>query len=184
VFVSAELDRAVIAGHGRIVESFGAWPDEIPSLERFRASRAGIGPLAGLPHDVREALGERGSGALAIQGADGVVVLPVAWVADGASLYAALSGSELSLAGCTEPVVPAALAVDRPSSWRAKHMTGAMLRGRAEVFATDRLISGGRSADRIVESAGIDADGSALVRVRPARLVWWEGWSSGTVIVE
>lgn len=184
VFVSAELERAAIVGRGHVAESFGAWPDEVASLERFRAARAGEGALSGLPYDVKDALRDRGTGALAIQGADGVVVLPVSWVADGASLYAALPESELALAGCAEPVVPAALAVDRPSSWRAKHMTGAMLRGRAELFATDRLASGGRSADRIVEAAGVDPDGSALVRVRAVRLVWWQGWSSGTVIVE
>jgi nitroimidazol reductase NimA-like FMN-containing flavoprotein (pyridoxamine 5'-phosphate oxidase superfamily) len=183
VFASVELERAAVVGREHVVEPFGAWPDAVASLEGFRAARRGDGPLLGLPYDVREALGVEGFGALALEGRGGPVVLPVSWVVDGAALYAALPERELAIAGLVDPVVPAALAIDRASWWRAKLMTGAMLRGRAEVFATDRLASGGKSADRIVGAAGLDPDGSVLVRVRPNRLVWWQGWSSGTVVV-
>jgi hypothetical protein len=110
-----------------------------------------------------------------------MVILPCAWAEDGAALYATLPATALELADLRDPRPPAALVIDRASWWRARHMTGAMLRGTGEVVATDRLASGGRSADRIVQAAGAEPEGAALVRLRPHRVVWWRGWSSGTV---
>jgi hypothetical protein len=76
-----------------------------------------------------------------------------------------------------------ALAVDRASWWRARKMIGAMVQGPGEVYALERLTSGMRSADARAELTGADPHGAALVRIRPARVVWWRGWSSGTVPV-
>jgi hypothetical protein len=172
-----------VLGGGHVAETAGSWPRSLAVAERFRAHRAGEPPLADLPTDVVGILGERGEGALAIRGAGGTVVLPCAWTVDGASLYAALPEGELELADLRAPTASVSLAIDRSSRWRARNMTGAMIRGVGEVVATDRLVSGGRSADRIVEAAGVAAEGTALVRLRPERLVWWRGWSSGTVEV-
>ena len=183
VFTAIELERVAVLGHGEPIEQGGVWSRGLVSAERFRARRAGEPPLADLPPDVAEKLGTRGAGALAVEGAGGIVVLPCAWVADGAHLYATLSEAELGLADLRSPRVPAALVIDRASWWRARHMVGAMLRGTGDVVATDRLVSGGRSADRIVEAAGAEAQGAALVRLRPERIVWWRGWSSSTVAV-
>jgi hypothetical protein len=178
VFVSAEIERAAIAGHGRVVEAFGNWPREVPSLERFRASRAGDGPLAWLPHDVREALGEKG-GSARDQGRRRRVCCPLP--GSRTVRRSAALRSRAGLAGA-EPVVPQPSPSTGPSHWRAKQMAGAML-GSGRGVRDRPAVSGGRSADRIVGLAGIDADGRAR-RVRPERLVQWEGWSGGTVIVE
>lgn len=182
VFASVELERAAVIGRGEVLESFGVWSPSVVSSERFRAVRTGLPPLDGLPVDVEEALGARGEGALAVDGSDGIVVLPVRWVADGAAVYAALTEPELALGGLTEDRPAAALAVDRASTWRARDMAGAMLQGTAEVFGVDRLSSGAGSARGIIAKAEAEAEGAALVRIRPDRLIWWEGWSSGTVL--
>jgi hypothetical protein len=60
-------------------------------------------------------------------------------------------------------------------------MVGAMVRGQGEIAVVEQLTSGTRSAEAIIASAGLEREGAALVRVRPERLVWWRGWSSGTV---
>jgi len=183
VFAAVELDRVAVLDDGHVAESLGDWPRGLVSPDRFRARRAGEPALASLPADVAEILGTRGRGALAIHGAGGPAVLPCGWAADGSSLYAALPEEELGLADLRTPSAPAALSIDRSSWWRARNMTGAMVRGVGEVVATDGLRSGGRSADRVVQAAGVEPDGAALVRLRPERFVWWRGWSSGTVRV-
>jgi hypothetical protein len=182
VFASVELERAAVIGPQGIAETLGVWRPGLPSKERFRATRTGLHPLDGLPGDVEEAIGGAGEGALAVSGSEGVVVLPVRWAADGSAVYAAASEEELGLAAPAVPEPPAALAIDRPSSWRARDMVGAMLQGGAEIFVADRLATGGASAHRIVRETGAELVGSALVRMRPGQLVWWQGWSSGTVL--
>ncbi len=183
VFAAVELDRAVVLGHGGVAETFGSWPRSWPSIERFRAARAGAGALEGLPPAVLESLGTAGEGALALEGTGGLVVLPSAWGLDGAGLYAGLGEAEIALAGLRSPSARAALSVDRASWWRARDMTGTMVRGTAEVAAPASLRSGRGSAERVLRAVGAEPEGSALVRLRPERLVWWRGWSSGTVTV-
>ena len=41
------------------------------------------------------------------------------------------------------------------------------------------MVSG--SVIRIAELAGVEPSDAALVAIRPATVVWWHGWSSGTV---
>ncbi|HEY3211483.1 MAG TPA: hypothetical protein VGL18_17145, partial [Actinomycetota bacterium] len=53
----------------------------------------------------------------------------------------------------------AALTVDRLASWRAAEMAGMLLQGEAETAPS--------------------GPGLALVRLRPRRVVWWQGWSTG-----
>lgn len=60
-------------------------------------------------------------------------------------------------------------------------MVGAMVRGDGEIAVASELSSGATSATRIARRAGLQADDVALVRVRPRTVVWWRGWSSGTV---
>jgi hypothetical protein len=183
VFASVELERVAMLGGAHTPEDADAWPRGLVSVDRFRAHRAGEPALAALPDEVAGTLGSSGRGALAVLGAAGPVVLPCGWTAEGSSLYAALPGTELVLADLRTPTVPAALSMDRSSWWRARDMTGAMVRGVGDVAATDGLRSGGRSADRIAQAAGLEPEGAVLVRVRPERFVWWRGWSSGTVRV-
>jgi hypothetical protein len=121
-------------------------------------------------------VGTHGVGALAVEGRDGPLVLPVRWrrrAAEGA-YEATLPVGLLRLARLPDrPRV--GLTLDRPGEWRAGEMTGMLLRGDAEAFSPG---AARRGADALRERV---ADGHALVRLRPSRLVWWRGWTSGTV---
>lgn len=181
VFVELAVDRTALLDEASRQRTWGDWPIGAASLERFRALRSGAAPLAPLPPDVREALGDGGDGVLAVEGSDGPVALPASWVVDGAALYAVLSAETFASAGVTTPKPAAALGVDHPSSWRARHMVGAMARGDAEIYELGALTSGERSAREIARKAGLDDPGAVLVRLRPRRYVWWRGWTSGTV---
>jgi hypothetical protein len=152
-----------------------------PSAECFRAARTGTDPFEPLPSDVAAALGVRGLGALALEGAHGPAVLPVAWTIDGAGLYAVADERALAFASLASAVVSSALEMDRSTSWRARRMVGAMACGPAELHAVDRVSSGASSARRIAAAAGVEGDGIAIARVRAERFVWWRGWEAGTV---
>ena len=71
-----------------------------------------------------------------------------------------------------------ALTVDRASAWRARDMVGAMIQGTGACYLADELGSGAKSARAIAE--GLHPSADALVRIVPERLVWWNGWSSGS----
>lgn len=180
VFAELRVERSAILEAGRVVSAWGAWGDDAPSLERFRVTRTGEGPLERLPADVRDELGTTGAGTLGLETPGGPVALPARWAVDGSSLYAVLSAELLALAGA-DPTPSVALQVDRPSRWRAREMVGAMVRGDGEIAITGRLASGDRSASRVAGLAGIEPVDAAVVRIRPRSLVWWRGWSSGTV---
>jgi hypothetical protein len=83
----------------------------------------------------------------------------VTWKEQAAAVVAAASTEVVALAG-TGPL-EGALEVDAGSEWRASSMVGALLAGPAEV-------RGGTGE-------------AAHVRIRPERVTWWQGWSSGTV---
>lgn len=180
VFAELRLERTALFEDGRLWNARGEWGDGVRGIERFRALRAGEDPLGALPHDVRHDLGTGGRGALTLETEAGLVVLPSAWVVDGAAIYAALRDEVLALAGL-EVRGPTALGIDHPSSWRARAMVGAMIRGEGEVAVGAQLSSGVGSFERIARSAGIEPSDGAVVRVRPRSLVWWRGWTSGTV---
>jgi nitroimidazol reductase NimA-like FMN-containing flavoprotein (pyridoxamine 5'-phosphate oxidase superfamily) len=181
VFVELTIDRTALLDDASRLRTWGDWSHVAESVERFRAVRTGSAPFASLPPDVGEALGDAGDGVLAVQGTDGPVASPVSWVVDGTALYAVLSAETLALAGLTTSKPHAALGMDRPSSWRARHMVGAMARGDAEIYEVGALASGARSAREIARRAGLDDPSAALIRMRPRRFVWWRGWESGTV---
>lgn len=183
VFVGIELERAAVVDDGGVRDTWGDWKPRLAARKRFRASKTGGDPLAGLPAGVRRRLGGRGAGALAISGREAPVTLPARWAVDGPMLLAALPEAVLALSGCGSPEARVALALDRASRWRARRMVGAMCRGTGEIFALERLVSGARSADARAELAGVDPHGAALVRIRPERIVWWQGWTSGSVTV-
>lgn len=181
VFVELRIDRTALLGDPSRQRTWGEWPAGDTSLDRFRALRAGPAPLAPLPTDVRDSLGEGGDGVLAVEGRDGPVGIPASWVVDGAALYAVLPAETFALAGVTSSKPSGALGMDHPSSWRARHMVGAMARGDAEIYEIGALTSGETSATEIARKAGLDDLSAVLVRLRPRRFVWWRGWTSGTV---
>jgi hypothetical protein len=125
-------------------------------------------------------LGRNGEGTLTVSGSEGLVVLPVRWLAEESTLYAALSADTLALADA-EPDAPAALTLDKASAWRARDMVGAMVQGQASFYVGDRLGSGAKTARQIAGS--IQASADVLVRLAPTRLVWWKGWTSGSIDV-
>ncbi len=182
VFTAIEIERAAIVGPEGVAETFGAWPRRQASARRFRAVGARVPILEALPEDVSGPLGLVGHGALALEGPDGLSVLPVGWVVERGALYAAAARETFALAGAERPRLPAALAMDRASWWRARHMVGAMVRGEAELAVVAELASGARSAAAIARAVGA-AEDAVVARMRPERLVWWRGWTSGTVAV-
>ena len=180
VFAEIRLERSAIVERDRVASAWGAWGDTVEGTERFRAVRAGEPPLSVLPEPIRDRLGTSGGGALALETRHGPVVLPVRWTVDGGGMYAVAPSETFELAEASrEPAV--ALQVDRPSWWRARAMMGAMVRGTGEVAVVPRLASGGGSATRIARLAGIEPSDATLVRIRARSVVWWRGWSSGTV---
>ena len=176
IFVEISLERA--RRWGPVDRPGGA--SAVPSVDRFRAAGAGTDPWRLLPVEIAEAVGRAGRGALAVWSRRPSVV-PAAWVVRGAGVYAVVPSHMLE--GVLEPRVPVALGVDRPTWWRAREMVGAMVQGVGEVAVLDRLTSGRRAGREVVSEASVEVDDAALVRIRPTRLVWWRGWSSGSVPV-
>jgi hypothetical protein len=154
VFASVELDSVALLdlSEGTVVERVGDWPAAVPRSSTAR-SRPGRGdPLAGVPRDVRRAVGREGDGALAL----GAAVLPCRWRAAEGLLEASVSGAHLRLIGSATGG-RGAIAGQRPSAWRAREMRGFLARGRVRVR------------------------GDGPVELEPERVVWWHGWATGTV---
>ena len=178
VRVSVEAGAVLDLSSGVPIEMWGGWDAVEPTTFRpaFRpAGRARSLDLR-VPAGVRRAVGPAGDGALALAGRDGIAVLPSAWRRRGSEggYEATLPIAFAELAGAPA-LVPAALVVDRLDAWRAAAMRGMMLRGDAELFDPGRVSRGGRALRERT------APGRALARLRPARVVWWEGWSGGSV---
>jgi hypothetical protein len=127
-------------------------------------------------------VGRSGEGVVAIEGDGSITVLPVRWGrVSKEDAYEALLPRvvfELAAGGADRR---AALTTDRSSAWRAAEMTGLMLQGRVEAFALGETSRGLRALRaRLARRGGEDIDDPVLLRLRPDRLVWWQGWSSGT----
>jgi hypothetical protein len=75
----------------------------------------------------------------------------------------------------------AALEVDAGSEWRASEMVGAMIVGEPQFFSSGVPSSRRSSVDRALADVRTEPAEDALVRIRPGRVTWWQGWSSGTV---
>jgi Pyridoxamine 5'-phosphate oxidase len=165
LFAGIELTagRVLNLQAGTVREGWGAWP----AGASFRKAVAPLPRKRGIdlkvPAAVRKSIGRSGLGALALDGAHGPVVLPAQWrrVAAAGSFESALPVAFAGLSGAPESP-QAALAADHASAWRATEMAGMILQGTADLFAP----WGGKEA---------------LVRLRPDRVVWWSGWSSGSV---
>jgi hypothetical protein len=184
VFVEIELGAAALIRDGRVIERAGAWSrleDGVASRTAFRRTRA-TDALGAVPGHVRRALGDEGSGALALEGGDGPAVVPARWRADDDALVAVAGLEAVGLARAPASC-PSALAIDGPSSWRARRMLGCMVQGTAELFAASEVRSGGRALAVAIGRSGGDAETSVLARVRARRLVWWQGWTSGSANV-
>jgi hypothetical protein len=155
----------------------GAWGEMDAATHRiaYRRSYRRLGARRALdlqvPRRVRTVMGDKGEGALAL-GRGVAMVVPVRWrrVAREGTYEATLPPAFLELPGTAisgshARVDRVALTVDRLASWRAAEMTGMLVQGEGDMFLR----------------AGATRSEEALVRLRPRRIVWWEGWSSGVV---
>lgn len=176
VFVGVDLERTALVDAQGVQEGRGRWGGTPGSAPSFRRTK-GPDPFTDVPDDVAARLGREGDGALAIAGERGLVVLPVRWRADATSLYAALSPDILALAGAGAEA-QVALTVDASSIWRARDMVGAMFQGTA-TFAVEGEVGSGASSLHTLASS-IASGATAVVRVMPSRVVWWQGWTSGS----
>jgi hypothetical protein len=170
---------------GAVVDGWGDWPRGLDASPSFAAS-AGRATAAQaledrLPESVARGIGDRGDAAMALQGSGNgrspLTVLPVSWQRSGDAYEARLPATfaELTEAG---PRSLGALTIDAASAWRAAEMRGVSLRGAAETFALGSTKGGAATLRRRI------GDGEALIRLRPERAVWWEGWASGTIVRE
>jgi hypothetical protein len=127
---------------------------------------------------VLEAVSTSGSAVLSTQvgyaGSRTLTVVPAGWSEDRGRFLCRVPAAFAELTGAASGTT-AALTVDRSSSWRASEMTGLLIRGTADVFARGRTRTGAAMLRRRISK------GEALFRIDPARIVWWKGWSSGTV---
>jgi hypothetical protein len=176
VFASVDLEAAALLdpATGTVVERWGTWGDRVRASSGYRSPGGGGDHDLEPAEDVAEAVGAEGDGALAVDGAHPAVV-PCRWRADGGDYLAGVALSHLALAGPRSPT-GASLTAQRASAWRAREMRGFLAQGRGTVHVPARTRSGRASLERDLEGLG-----EALVRVRPDRLVWWSGWTTGTV---
>lgn len=185
VFVELRLESGRVLDFGQVVSGWGPWPEGVAFRSTFAALPEAALLDERLPDAVREALGRRGRGALALDAEGRLTVLPVRWLRDESSgTYAAVAPRELlELAANAEGTAAAALTIDRASRWRAADMTGALLQGAAQVFAPEETARGRRALVALLARVGVSLDEGpwGVVRLRPQRAVWWRGWTSGTV---
>jgi len=176
VFVGVEVKAGALLdlAEGTVAAVWGEWDTEAEVTETRRSSGRVKGRRAldlRVPRSVRSVVGSKGDGALALAHGASTVV-PVRWrrVHGEGTYQASLPWAFLNLAaggtsgtsGPTRIDGPASLTVDRLASWRAAEMAGMLLQGGAQTAPSSEF-------------------DQALVRLRPRRVVWWEGWSSASV---
>jgi hypothetical protein len=169
---------------GDVTTGWGDWQTGAgyaPSFVPLRARRA-IDLRA--PPTVRQAIGRSGNGAVALESDAGLTVLPVSWRrVPREGTYEALPPRRfLELTGASGEAA-AALNAERASAWRATDMAGLLVQGRAQLFSLPETTRGRPSLLARLVDGGIDpssADQYALIRIRPTRVVWWQGWTTGS----
>ena len=181
VFSSIEIDAAALLGvtAGAVLDRWGTWEEELGTAHGGDAAPARPGGVA-LPEEVAGSVGDGGEGALGMLGSVPAVI-PCRWRADEGGYLAAASEAHLRLAGprSTERMT---LTGQRPSAWRAREMRGFMAEGTGSLHRPARTRSGRGAVDRdLAAIGGAGAPDDVLVRLRPERLVWWSGWTTGTV---
>jgi Pyridoxamine 5'-phosphate oxidase len=183
VFARVELAAGCLLDADGVVAEWGEWSPGLRSQRAFpidprRRSLDLRVPRSILDEVTRERAG--GDGALAVDG-EQLTVVPVRWRRVGADggYDAVLPVTHAELA-VLEPEVPAALTIDRTSRWRASDMLGLLLQGCAFTYDPTTVH---RGRDRLMQriARGRATGRGVLVHLRPTRVVWWRGWSSGAV---
>jgi hypothetical protein len=181
VFASVELDAGALldGASGQVTERWGDWGSRVRSRREFRATRRDPGPEDRLPDDLRPLLEGPGRGVVGLEGPRGPAILPVGWIRADGWYHAVLPRAFLALASPAEG--PAALVMDRASSWRAAKMRGVLLRGPAETYVPGRVRPGREALMSRARRTGEVPDDPAVLRIGPESAVWWRGWASATV---
>jgi len=208
VFIGIELSSGALLDvvGGALMDTWGEWetgPVRIAYRRSYSALPARRALDLGVPRSIRSALGAGGDGGLGFSRREPTVV-PVRWrrVAREGAYEVVLPRAFLEMAGGPAPghgardgLGWAALTVDRLASWRASEMAGQLLQGPAEAFCLPATSKGSRALRGRLEAvlAGSGRTGGsdnkltnrledlALIRLRPQRVVWWRGWSSGVI---
>ena len=162
-------------------DGWGEWGRRgVTYRKEFSALRSSKGQRLEIPESVEAEVGGQGTGAVALEGSEGeLTVLPATWRRRlrERAYEAIVPVAWLDLTNARRES-QAALTADRVSTWRAADMTGVLVQGPAELFSREHATAGRRAlATRI----GASTPDLGLVRLRPDRLVWWRGWTSGTV---
>ena len=175
IFASIEPTAGRVLEGGADAGGWGEW-------ERGCSFRRTFAPLARarsldlrVPKAVRSAIGETGTGALALKSSSSFTILPARWSRRGGEgTYEA--EVPLDLLDLTEaaPGAAGALVVDRASTWRASAMKGLLIQGPVDLFSLQATTRG-----RSLLQARVD-ERHGLARIRPRRVVWWQGWRSGS----
>lgn len=179
VVFSVDLGAVAILEDGRLGRRWGTWHGRVETRTSFRRSAGGLAPDR-LPEDLRDLVDRPGSGSLALDRGRGPAVVPCRWVRSGGVYHAVVSRRLLQLVG-TGSDAAGSLVIDRASTWRAARMQGVLLRGPSAAFDPSTVRSGATSLAEVIAEAGRPPDDPAVVRITPRTVVWWSGWSSGTV---
>ncbi len=176
--IQLRAGRVLDLAKGRAIDAWGEWsrgdedsrkPANGGSAGRRPASSASLARALDrdVPASVLGAVGRSGDGVVAVRGGGAggdptLTVLPATWRRTNGSFDVTLPTSLLTLAA-PGPASVVALTMDQSSTWRARHMRGMLLRGPAGV------------------ARGRGSRSKAVITLRPRSVVWWEGWTSGTV---
>jgi hypothetical protein len=180
VFVSVEMQagRLLDVERGEVIDGWGAWNRALRPASAYEEAPLTADIARGLPEAVRHAVSDVPSAVVStlVARSEGptMTVLPGAWSEADGRYFARVPSGFADLTDAT-PGTKTALTVDRSSTWRASEMTGMLVRGPADVFTRGRVRKGGPLLRSRI------AKGETLFRITPERIVWWQGWSSGTV---
>ena len=189
VFAAVEPVAGKLLRGDHVTAGWGRWATGAAFSASFDPLPRRKGLDLKVPRPVSEGVGTSGFGALALESGEALTVLPVRWRRVGAEgTYDAVLPTDVLKLAAVSGRARAALVVDRASAWRAAEMIGMLLQCEAEFFMPSATTGGRDQLRRRISRSWPearrfdDADRSlALVRLLPQRIVWWEGWASGTV---
>ncbi|HEX2089710.1 MAG TPA: pyridoxamine 5'-phosphate oxidase family protein [Actinomycetota bacterium] len=180
--IDVEGGRVLDDDGGNVLDAWGRWPADVDYSESF--SPPGRQPQIhrSVPAGVLDAARSATFGALALQGPL-LTVLPVRprWSRRSPRYEAILPRSFADLA-FVDSEFRAAVTVGYASTWRAAEMRGMLFQGKGRLFALDGVRKGRDALRRRVQGYGKreTPQDLALALLRPSRVVWWDGWTSGS----
>jgi Pyridoxamine 5'-phosphate oxidase len=181
--IEPEGGQVLDPASGNLVETWGRWPSDVDYSVDFSPPDSGTPRDLGVPNTVMEAAASSTFGALALEGPL-LTVLPITprWARRRPKYEAVLPRAFADLS-FVDAEFRAALTVGYASTWRAAEMTGMLFQGKGRLYAVDGVRRGKEALRRRLKGAGGNRspDDLALALLRPSRVVWWDGWTSGSV---